>query len=204
MSNPTQTPAATPFAAREPYSFVDVGGYSWMILPRSNGSIDLRPHADPQLGDVLLHELPGVNGGAPTYGATVRAPGIYDLVAKQDGFADVEAALAWATTFAFPSRRAGSVVWRAPSADSGHWYALIGASVATIFRLEMDGSDSYTVKRQLMLGTQSVELSISDLPSRDRPKSIVSFEQASAIALTMTDYVLELMRTAPAEGASNA
>ncbi|WP_244118370.1 hypothetical protein [Burkholderia gladioli] len=148
--------------------------------------------------------MPDVNGGAPTYGATVRAPGIYDLVAKQDGFAHVEAALAWATTFAFPSRQAGSLLWSAVSVDAGHWYAVIGTSVATIFRHELDGSDSYTVKRHLMLGTQSIEFSISDLASGERPKSIFSFEQASAIALTMSDYVLELMRTAPVEDTHGA
>ncbi|PNL04032.1 hypothetical protein EFP20_29660 (plasmid) [Burkholderia glumae] len=32
----------------------------------------------------------------------------------------------------------------------------------------------------------------------DKARGIVSFEQASAIAVSMTDYVLELMRTGPA------
>lgn len=47
---------------------------------------------------------------------------------------------------------------------------------------------------------QSVALKIGDRTLRDEARNIVSFEQASAVAVSMTDYVLELMRTAPHAG----
>ncbi|MGY4837952.1 hypothetical protein [Burkholderia pyrrocinia] len=196
----TQIP--TSFAAVANYSTVDVGGYSWMILHRSDGSVELSPSGEPRLPDVTLLERPGDNG-IRTYRATVRAAGIYELMARHDGFASAEAAVAWAAAFEFATRRAGSLTWRAESADADHWYAVIGAGVAEIFRHEVSGSPSFTVKRHLRLGKLAVEFSITDLSYGDEPKGIVSFEQASAIALTMPDYVMELMRV-PADATQPA
>ncbi len=107
MSDTPKNPASISFVTRERCSTADIGGYSWMILPRGDGSVELRPSGEPRLVDVALYELPDVNGGAPTYRASVRAPGIDDLVARQDGFAHAEAALAWACAVDFATRQAG-------------------------------------------------------------------------------------------------
>ncbi|MCA8299071.1 hypothetical protein LGN19_35360 [Burkholderia sp. AU30198] len=179
----TRTPSS--FATLANYSLVDVGGYSWMTLPRSDGSVELSPSGEPRLPDVAIVERPGDNG-IPTYRATVRAAGIFELTARHDGFASAEAAVEWATAFEFATRPCGSLTW----------YAVIGAGVAEIAAFEHGGSATYVVKRRLQLGKQAVEFSITDLAYTETPKSIVSFEQASAIALTMSDYVMELMRTA--------
>ncbi|MDF0506780.1 hypothetical protein POK33_39185 [Burkholderia cenocepacia] len=189
----TQIP--TSFAAMATYSTVDVGGYSWMLLHRSDGSVELSPSGEPRLPDVTLLERPGDND-IPTYRATVRAAGIFDLVARHDGFTSAEAAVAWASAFEFATRQAGSLTWRALAPDASNWYAVIGAGVAEIAAFEHGGSATYVVKRRLQLGKQAVEFSITDL-------SIVSFEQASAIALTMPDYVMELMRV-PADATQPA
>ncbi|KVD85829.1 hypothetical protein WI90_26245 [Burkholderia ubonensis] len=187
----TQIP--TSFATVANYSTVDVGGYSWMILHRSDGSVELSPSGELRLPDVTLLERPG-DTGTPTYRATVRAAGIFELAARHDGFASAEAAVAWASAFAFATRPAGSLTWYALAPDATHWHAVIGAGVAEIAAFEHGGSATYVVKRRLQLGTQAVEFSITDLAYTEKPKSIVSFEQASAIALTMPDYVMELMR----------
>ncbi|MBR7989507.1 hypothetical protein KDX04_27125 [Burkholderia cenocepacia] len=157
-----------------------------MTLPRSDGSVELSPSGEPRLPDVSIVERPGENG-IPTYRATVRAAGIFELVARHDGFASAEAAVAWAGAFEFPTRPCGSLTWYALAPDAPNWYAVIGAGVAEIAAVEHGGSTTYVVKRRLQLGKQAVEFSITDL-------GIVSFEQASAIALTMPDYVMELMR----------
>lgn len=190
------TLAPTSFAELANYSLVDVAGYSWMIHHRGDGSVELSPSGEPRLPDVSIVERPGSDGRAPTFQATVHAADLYELAARQDGFAAAEAAVAWATASEFASRPCGGLTWRAPAADAARWYAVIGASVAEIIGFEMDGSTTYSVKRHLKLGTQSVEFSITDMAYREQPKSTVSFEQASAIALTMSDYVMELMRTA--------
>lgn len=178
-------------------SSVEVGGYSWMMLRRSDGSVELSPGGEPRLPDVTLVERPGDND-IPTYRVTVRAAGIYELAARHDGFASAEAAVAWATGFEFATRQAGNLTWRAVSAEDRHWFAVVGASVAEIFRHGVSGSPNFTVKRYLRLGTLSIEFSIADLAFSDQSKTIASFEQASAIALTMSDYVMKLMRV-PAE-----
>ncbi|MDN7865459.1 hypothetical protein [Burkholderia multivorans] len=190
----TQIP--TSFAAMANYSTVDVGGYSWMLLHRSDGSVELSPSGEPRLPDVTLVERPGAKERAPTFLATVRATGLYELAARKDGFATAEDALAWATAFEFAKRRSGSVTWYALAADASHWHAVIGTTVAEIVGYELAGSATYAVKRRMKLGKQAVEFAITDLSYGDEPKSIVSFEQASAIALTMPDYVMELMRVA--------
>lgn len=187
------TQASPSFATLANYSLVDVGGYSWMTLHRSDGSVELSPSGEPRLPDVTLVERPG-DDGKVTYRATVRAAGIYELAARQDGFASADAAVAWASAFEFATRQVGSLTWSAVSADDTQWFAVIGASVAEIFRHQMSAGPRFTIKRHLRLGTQSIEFSIVDLAFSDQPKSIVSFEQASAIALTMPDYVMELMR----------
>ncbi|KWK68817.1 hypothetical protein [Burkholderia ubonensis] len=187
------TQASPSFATLANYSLVDVGGYSWMTLRRSDGSVELSPSGEPRLPDVTVVERPGDNG-IPTYRAAVRAAGLFELAARHDGFASAEAAVAWATAFEFATRPCGSLTWYALTPDASNWYAVIGAGVAEIAAFEHGGSASYVVKRRLQLGTQAVEFSITDLAYTEKPKSIVSFEQASAIALTMPDYVMELMR----------
>ncbi|MBR8426363.1 hypothetical protein KDW22_25440 [Burkholderia cenocepacia] len=164
-----------------------------MTLRRSDGSVELSPSGEPRLPDVAIVERPGENG-VPTYRATVRAAGIFELTARHDGFASADAAVAWASAFEFATRRCGSLTWYALAPDDSLWYAVIGAGVAEIAAFEHGGSPTYVVKRRLQLGKQAVEFSITDLAYTETPKSIVSFEQASAIALTMPDYVMELMR----------
>ncbi|WP_239695383.1 hypothetical protein [Burkholderia pseudomallei] len=187
------TQASPSLATLANYSLIDVGGYSWMTLHRSDGSVELTPSDERRLPDVSVVERPGDNG-IPTYRATVRAAGIFELVARHDGFTSAEAAVVWASAFEFATRQAGSLTWRALAPDASNWYAVIGAGVAEIATFEHGGSATYVVKRRLQLGKQAVEFSITDLAYTEKPKSIVSFEQASAIALTMPDYVMELMR----------
>ncbi|WP_052143095.1 hypothetical protein [Burkholderia gladioli] len=114
--------------------------------------------------------------------------------------------MAWASGFAWATRQVGRVTWTAGAADADKWYAQIGASQAqiAIYRDRAGDAPYYTVTRSLALGSQSVELKVGDRTRGHETRSIVSLEQASAIALTMTDYVLDLMRTTPAGVAHGA
>ncbi|EKS9798914.1 hypothetical protein QDD76_004907 [Burkholderia cepacia] len=174
-----------------------------MVSRRGDGAVELSRTGEPRLPDVTIEEHPDANNAASTYQATVRATALCELAARRDDFATAEAAVAWATGFEFATRQVGSLTWYALAPNAPQWHAVIGASVAEIVSYERGGSPSYAVKRRLKFGTQSVEFSITDLAYRETPKNIVSFEQASAIALTMPDYVMELMRV-PADATQPA
>lgn len=188
----TRTPSL--FAAHPEYARIDVAGFGWMVLHRGDGTVELSPSGEPRLADVSLVETAGDDDSGPTYGATVSAPMIPDLKARQGSFASAEEAIGWAQAFKFASRQVGSLTWLASAPDDRQWYAVIGPSVAEIYWREPQYGGNFTVSRHLQLGRQWVEFKIGDLGHRDGEKNIVSFEQASAIALTMPDYVMELMR----------
>ncbi|KAF1065536.1 hypothetical protein [Burkholderia gladioli] len=78
--------------------------------------------------------------------------------------------------------------------------SLLRSTLIAIYRGREGDAPYYTVTRTLALGLQSVALKIGDRTLRDEARNIVSVEQASAVAVSMTDYVLELMRTAPHVG----
>ncbi|MBR8028564.1 hypothetical protein KDX27_31485 [Burkholderia cenocepacia] len=196
----TQAPAS--FASLADYTNVDVAGYSWMVVRRRDGAIELSPVGEQRLANVLIVQKRG-DDGAATYLASVGAPGIPDLAGRRDGFASAEDAIAWAAGFEFASRQAGSLTWRASSAEDRRWYTVIGTSVAEIYWHDPKYGGTYIVKRRLQLGHQWVEFQIGDGAYGEEAKSIVSFEQASAIALTMPDYVMELMRV-PADATQPA
>lgn len=187
------TRTSTSFAALPEYTVIDVAGYRWMVMRRGDRTAELSPSGEPQLADVSIVETPGADG-ALTYGATVGAPAIPALKARQEGFTSAEEAIAWAQAFKFASRQVGSLTWLASTPDDRQWYAVIGGSIGLIYWGDPQFGGNFTVSRHVQLGRQWVEFKISDLGFRDGGKSIVSFEQASAIALTMPDYVMELMR----------
>ncbi|WP_240154516.1 MULTISPECIES: hypothetical protein [unclassified Burkholderia] len=148
----------------------------------------------------IIENLGASRDEPPSYSARAEYQRGHDLSVRQSGFASAEDALAWASGFAWTTRQVGSVTWVAGAADADKWYAPIGASqaVIAIYRGREGDAPYYTVTRTLGLGTQSVELKVGDRTLGDEARGIVSFEQASAIAVSMTGYVLELMRTAPA------
>ncbi|WP_321959270.1 hypothetical protein [Burkholderia cenocepacia] len=174
---------------------IHAGGYDWLILRRDAGSIELISTGGLEL--VTLYEQLGQDGGASTFKVRISHPAVLDLTVWLERFSRAEDAIAAAVAFQWPSRQAGSLTWIAMSADADLWYARIGASTATIV---VHGSDDaapprYLVKRALNLGNQRVEFSVGDFSwPGSETRSIASFEQASAIALTMPDYVMELMR----------
>lgn len=204
MSDNPKTLAALAAAAQ--HLHVDFAGHRWFVM-RFGTSTELHGVERGAMALVTITESLGASADeAPTYSARVEYQRGGDLFVRQSGFASAEAALAWASGFAWTTRQVGSVTWVAGAADADTWYAPIGASqaVIAIYRAREGDAPYYTVTRTLALGTQSVELKVGDRTLGDQARGIVSFEQASAIALTMTDYVLELMRTAPGEGASTA
>ncbi|CAG9203625.1 conserved hypothetical protein [Burkholderia gladioli] len=203
MTEPTTLAA---LAAATPHEHLDFAGHRWFAM-RSRTRTELRGVASGAMAGVTITESLGVSADeAPAYSARVEYPHCHELFVRQSGFASAEAAVAWAVGFAWTTRQVGSVTWIAGAADADTWYARIGASQAqiAIYRGRDGDAPYYTVTRALALGSQSVELKVGDRTRGHETRGIVSFEQASAIALTMTDYVLELMRTAPDEGASDA
>ncbi|WP_186035755.1 hypothetical protein [Burkholderia gladioli] len=204
MTEPATTLAA--LAAATPHEHLHFAGHRWFAM-RSRTRTELRGVASGAMAGVTLTESLGIGAHeAPAYSARVEHPHCHALFVRQSGFVSAEAALAWASGFAWTTRQVGSVTWTAGAADADTWYAQIGASQAqiAIYRDREGDAPYYTVTRSLALGSQFVELKVGDRTRGHETRGIVSFEQASAIALTMTDYVLELMRTTPAEGAHGA
>ncbi|MDR8093265.1 hypothetical protein KPB05_38050 [Burkholderia gladioli] len=198
MSDIPKTLAA--LAADAQHGHVDFAGHRWFTM-RFGTSTELHGVERGAMALVTITERLGASADeAPTYSARVEYQRGQDLFVRQSGFASAEDALAWASGFAWTTRQVGSVTWVAGAADADKWYAPIGTSqaVIAIYRGREGDAPYYTVTRTLALGTQSVELKVGDRTLGDEARGIVSFEQASAIAVSMTDYVLELMRTAPA------
>lgn len=200
MSDTPKSLAA--LAADAQHGHVDFAGHRWFTI-RFGSRTELHGVADGAMAQVTITESLGASADdAPAYSARAEHQRGHDLAVRQGGFATAEAALAWASGFAWTTRQVGSVTWTAAAPDADRWYAAIGASqgVIAIYHAREGGAPYYTVTRSLALGTQSVELKVGDRTLGDEARGIVSFEQASAIAVSMTDYVLELMRTAPAAG----
>ncbi|WP_186144555.1 hypothetical protein [Burkholderia gladioli] len=197
MTEPSTTLAA--LAAATLHEHLHFAGHRWFAM-RSRTRTELRGVASGAMAGVTLTESLGIGAHeAPAYSARVEHPYCHALFVRQSGFVSAEAALAWASGFAWTTRQVGSVTWTAGAADADTWYAQIA-----IYRDREGDAPYYTVTRSLALGSQFVELKVGDRTRGHETRGIVSFEQASAIALTMTDYVLELMRTTPAEGAHGA
>ncbi|WP_186027503.1 hypothetical protein [Burkholderia gladioli] len=204
MSESPKTLAALAAAAQ--HGHVDFVGHRWFVM-RTGARTELHGAGDGAMALVTITENLGASRDEPpSYSARTEYQRSHDLFVRQTGFGSAEAALARASGFAWTTRQVGSVTWVAGGADADKWYAPIGASqaVIAIYRGREGDAPYYTVTRTLALGNQSVELKVGDRSLGDETRGIVSFEQASAIALTMTDYVLELMRTTPAEGAHGA
>ncbi|AEA65963.1 hypothetical protein [Burkholderia gladioli] len=204
MTEPPTTLAA--LAAATPHEHLDFAGHRWFAM-RSRTRTELRGIASGAMARVTITESLGVSADeAPAYSARVDYQHCHELFVRQSGFSSAEDAVAWASGFAWTTRQVGSVTWTAAAPDADTWYAPIGASQAqiAIYRGREGEAPYYTVTRNLALGAQSVELKVGDRTRGHETRGIVSFEQASAIAVSMTDYVLELMRTVPAAGASGA
>ncbi|WP_186223841.1 hypothetical protein [Burkholderia gladioli] len=204
MSESPKTLAA--LAADAQHMHVDFAGHRWFTM-RFGTNTELHGVERGAMALVTITESLGASADeAPTYSARVEYQRGQDLFVRQSGFASAEAALAWASGFAWTTRQVGSVTWVAGAADADKWYAPIGASQAeiAIYHAREGAAPYYTVTRTLALGLQSVELKIGERSLANEARGIVSFEQASAIAVSMSDYVLELMRTSPAQGASTA
>ncbi|WP_186130653.1 hypothetical protein [Burkholderia gladioli] len=200
MSDSPKTLAALAAAAQPGH--VDFAGHRWFTM-RTGARTELHGAGDGAMALVTIIENLGASRDEPpSYSARTEYQRGHDLFVRQGGFASAEAALAWASGFAWTKRQVGSVTWTAGAADAEKWYAAIGASqaVIAIYHAREGGAPYYTVTRTLALGLQSVELKIGERSLGDEARGIVSFEQASAIAVSMSDYVLELMRTAPAQG----
>lgn len=199
------TPAPARLADLSDAAYTVFGGFRWLVM-RYGSAVDVRSVGLPSPIEVRLIERAGENGAPSSCSATVFPAGIEDLSvhATHPSVAD---ALHWAKTYPFAVRRAGSVTWQAKSAESTMWHAQIGTSLAEIREDEFGAAEArrYTIRRTLSVGGHAIELAVGDNAGFDEPRSIASFEQASAIAVSMTDYVLELMRTgAPAGDSGNA
>ena len=184
--------AITTFDGLKEFDTVELGGYDWILWTTAKQR-SLNPTGARQLAGCRIYEDEGKDGVATTYSVAFEHPVLRDLRATRREFANLTEAVAWAGNFQWTTRRAGSLTWLAQSSNDPRWYAEIGISQAEIFRSDYDGT--YTVTREIMLGRQHVEFKIRDYSfGKDEPRTITSFEHASAIALTMTDFVMELMR----------
>lgn len=189
------TSTITSLADLSEYAQVELGGYDWVLWQRMSNGPSLNPSGDRRLAGCRITEVAGKAGEAATYDVLFEHPTLRDLKSHRRSIASLADAVAWATGFQWATRQAGSLTWYAESAEARHWHVTIGATHAAIFQSNF--GESYSVTREIQLGNQLVQFKITDLAyGKDDAKTIVTFEQASAIALTMTDYVLELMRTA--------
>ena len=186
-----QTP--TSLAALDEYTHINLGGYDWTVW-NFLGRKQLSPHGDKKLSGCKIYEEASPDGQAPMFGATLEHETLTNLSARSGLVASLAEAIQWASGFRWATRKAGSLTWLAESPDAALWHARIGISEAEIFHC--DSYDRYIVRRSIRLGNQLIKLELNDMSLGDETRSITTFEQASAIALTMTDYVLELMRNA--------
>ncbi|MFY4707379.1 hypothetical protein [Burkholderia glumae] len=182
---------------------IALGGHTWYATHWSRRTeLRLATRSGPR--DVVISETRSGDEAQPVYeyGASVRPRDLREkLEACRTDFPSAEAAIAWAMCVDFPTRRAGPLTWRASVPAAASWYACIDDTLAEIdYRPGTDGVPCYAVTRSLTLGGQRIEFRITDLATDDTTRSIASFEQASAIALTMVDYVLGMMRLPPAAG----
>ena len=184
--------AITTFDGLKEFDTVELGGYDWILWTTAKQR-SLNPTGARQLAGCRIYEDEGKDGVATTYSVAFEHPVLRDLRATRREFANLTEAVAWAVSFQWETRRVGSLTWVESPGNDQRWYAEIGASEAMIFQSSYDGT--FTVTRDLMLGRQLVKFQITDLAyGKDESKTITSFEHASAIALTMTDFVMELMR----------
>ncbi|ALX43134.1 hypothetical protein AQ610_12450 [Burkholderia humptydooensis] len=169
------------------------------MITRLCGKTELRGRDDGKLSLVTIVETLINDDDNPIYHAQVdyRRRG-HDLYVLQGGFCCAEDAINWAAGFQWFTRKTGSLIWVGAAEDATRWYAQIGASTAEIavFTAREGDAPHYTVTRSLELGGQWIEFQIGDNTLDNERRGIVSFEHASTIALTMPDYVMELVRSA--------
>lgn len=184
-----QTP--TSLATLDEYTHLNLGGYGWTVW-NFLGRKQLTPRGDKKLTGCRVYEEASPDGQAPMFGAVFEHETLTNLSARSGPVASLAEAVQWATGFHWATRKAGSLTWLADSPDAERWYARIGTSEAEICRFDIYAK--YFVSRVIRFGNQVIKFELNDMSVGDETRSITTFEQASAIALTMTDYVLELMR----------
>ncbi|MGG2041357.1 hypothetical protein [Burkholderia gladioli] len=187
-------------AASMPNEPVEFGGHRWHVSQLGD-TTTLFGFVGGAASHFTISEKCGAHSDeAPVYTAAVTAapPFHRDLNARQGEFVSAADALTWAEQFQWSTRNVGNLTWIGAAADAMRWFTVVAGTQAeiTIYTVRDGDAPYFTVTRTLLLGRQSVELKIGDKTLGDEERSILSFEQASAIALNMTDYVLELMRMA--------
>lgn len=183
-----QTP--TSLASLDEYTHVNLGGYDWTVW--NLGRKQLSAHGNSVLTGCKIYEEASPDGHAPMFCAVIEHETLTNLSVRSGPVTNLAEAVQWAAGFHWATRKAGSLTWLANSPDAERWYARIGTSEAEIYRFDTYGK--YFVSRVIRLGNQFIKFELNDMSVGDETRTITTFEQASAIALTMTDYVLELMR----------
>lgn len=192
IDNPSEITVQTPtsLATLDEYTHINVGGYDWTVW--NIGRKQLSARGNNALTGCKIYEEASPDGLAPMFGAVLEHETLTNLSARSGPVTSLAEAVQWAAGFNWATRKAGSLTWLADSPDAERWYARIGTSEAEIYRFDIYGK--YFVSRSIRFGNQFIKLELNDMSLGDETRSIATFEQASAIALTMTDYVLELMR----------
>lgn len=192
IDNPSEITVQTPtsLATLDEYTHINVGGYDWTVW--NIGRKQLSARGNNALTGCKIYEDASPDGRAPMFGAVLEHETLTNLSARSGPVTSLAEAVQWAAGFNWATRKAGSLTWLADSPNAERWYARIGTSEAEICRFDIYGK--YFVSRSIRFGNQFIKLELNDMSLGDETRSIATFEQASAIALTMTDYVLELMR----------
>lgn len=191
--NPSDVTVQTPtsLASLDEYTHINLGGYSWTVW-NLLGRKQLSPHGDKKLSGCKIYEEANTDEQEPMFCAVFEHETLVNLSARSGPVTSLAEAVQWAAGFHWATRKAGSLTWLANSPDAERWYARIGTSEAEIYRFDIYGK--YFVSRSIRFGNQFIKFELNDMSLGDETRLITTFEQASAIALTMTDYVLELMR----------
>lgn len=191
VSHSTAVQVPTNLATLDEYSHINLGGYDWTVW-NFLGRKQLTPHGEKELTGCKVYEEAIPDGPTPMFSAELQHETLTNLSARSGLVTSLAEAVQWAAEFRWATRKAGGLMWLAKSPDSVLWHARIGTSEAEIFHCDSYGK--YIVRRSIRFGNQVIKLELNDLSLGDETRVITTFEQASAIALTMTDYVLELMR----------
>lgn len=185
----TAVQAPTSLATLDEYTHINVGGYEWTVW--NIGCKQLSARGNNALTGCKIYEEASPDGLASMFGAVLQHETLTNLSARSGPVTSLVEAVQWAAGFRWATRKAGGLTWLAKSPDSELWHARIGISEAEIFHCDSYGK--YIVRRSIRCGNQVIKFELNDLSFGDETRIITTFEQASAIALTMTDYVLELM-----------
>ena len=103
------TQAFTSFATAPDHGKINISGFDWLILRRTDHHVEAIGARTSGLELVTLFEQFGQDDGTSTFKVRIVHPTALRLNVWQEGFTRAEDAVAWAVAFEWPSRQAGSL-----------------------------------------------------------------------------------------------